>query len=412
MAQIQENLFSDEKTPIRILNKPTGTVHIANNFTFVERKLINCLIWHAQLDSNQLINSKRTIPVTEVFRNLGLAKSNNTAMLKASLRNLVSTVIEWNIYDQDKTAEWGICTFLSVAKISKGQLNYILNPEVVDQIRQPRLFSQIRLLIQANFKSKYSLILYEFFLDHLCRLKSCALNLDEVPVERLYQLCGVYESYKDGGRYRVFNQKILKKALDEINTKSDLFVETQSVRDRRHIVSLNIHIRRTTKTTIAAISQDESRRLDLFHRLANYAVESRVINSLFCKYDLKHVSNNLEYVIQRSKIDTIDNMASYIVAAIKGNYAGDKNYKIIARKGQVIPINKETPKSDIRERLNAARDFYEGQPVVWRTEELEKFEQSLKENSNSLLISQYKKNGLASSIVAANFYQRFYKNVK
>ena len=70
-----------------MINKPTGTVHIANSFSFVERKLINCLIWHAQLDSDAITEIKRTIPVSEVLRNIGLGKSHNTTLLKASLKS-------------------------------------------------------------------------------------------------------------------------------------------------------------------------------------------------------------------------------------------------------------------------------------------------------------------------------------
>ena len=56
------------------LRKPTGTIQIGNQFSFIERKLLNTLIWHSQ-KNERVTGSEQILPIAEVFRTIGWTKS-------------------------------------------------------------------------------------------------------------------------------------------------------------------------------------------------------------------------------------------------------------------------------------------------------------------------------------------------
>ena len=137
--------------------KPTGTVHITNSFSLIERKLLNVIVWHSQ--KHRFTSEEHSLPIRDVFYLLGLKESRNQDVIKSAIRTLLSTIIEWNILEADRAQEWGVCTFISSGKLVSGKLNYRLNPEIIEKINNPTLFAKIQLLIQSKFKKKHTLCL-------------------------------------------------------------------------------------------------------------------------------------------------------------------------------------------------------------------------------------------------------------
>ena len=115
-----------------VVLKPTGTVQIANRFSLVERKLLNTLMYYAQ--QRRFAPQEHSLPVAEVFYHIGLESSRNHDVLKAAIRKLTGTVVEWNIFGDDRTQEWGVCTFLASGKLARGKIRFRINPEIIDQI--------------------------------------------------------------------------------------------------------------------------------------------------------------------------------------------------------------------------------------------------------------------------------------
>ena len=105
-----------EKIP-PILRKPTGAIQISNVFTFVERKLQNTLMYHAQTE-NGLSEEEQDIGMDEVYEALGWPRSKNDEEIKACLRTLIGSVVEWNEFGKDNSTTWTACTFLASGKIA------------------------------------------------------------------------------------------------------------------------------------------------------------------------------------------------------------------------------------------------------------------------------------------------------
>jgi hypothetical protein len=102
-------------------------------------------------------------------------------------------------------------------------------------------------------------------------------------------------------------------------------------------------------------------------------------------------------------------MASYMVAAINKNYAGKSNRPISTSGKKPALIEGEALRTEnSKTRLKEASVYFASQPADWKQARISEFENELRESGNSLVLAQYRKKGLESSMVAANFYQRFY----
>jgi hypothetical protein len=85
---------------------------------------------------------------------IGLERSKNMDVIKEALEKLATNPIIWNTLKKDRTAHWGICTFLAGAELSGGKLRYVLNPLLAEKVNHPTLFAKIQLLVQTQFSSK------------------------------------------------------------------------------------------------------------------------------------------------------------------------------------------------------------------------------------------------------------------
>lgn len=376
------------------VRKPTATIHIANQFTFIERKLLNSLIHHAQNKNNRLDGSKKSLKLTQVLQDIG-CNTRNHSVLKKSLRSLVGTIIEWNVLSQDKTRSWGVCTFLSSGELSRGEVHYRLNPELVDQVNYPSLFAIMRIEIQSKLTGKYPLIIYEYLIDHLCRNKKNYFVIKDVSIEDIYTICGVTKTYLNTDKFRHFNNKILNPTIKEINDLTDINVEIELTKQARKVNAITFKVKKKN-----IINDTE------VHPLIKYGVDGKVANSLISKYDKIRIKENIQYSLNRQKLKKIDNIASYIVVAIKNNYAAsfDQDNNDLLTVVSNNEIKQNTHKGS---NFNKEKEYYLRQPAAWQEKELREFEETMKLEGNTIILGAYKKHGLDSGIVCSKFYQRF-----
>ena len=334
-----------------VVLKPTGTVQIANRFSLVERKLLNTLMYYAQ--QRRFAPQEHSLPVAEVFYHIGLESSRNHDVLKAAIRKLTGTVVEWNIFGDDRTQEWGVCTFLASGKLARGKIRFRINPEIIDQITHPRLFAKIQLLVQAQFKRRHALVLYEFLVDCISRQKASRLVIKDVTLAKLHQLMGLEDSkYAELGNFKIFNRDIIKPCIEDLNQHSDLQVDIDPVRQSRRVVALNFVVERNTSFQVllgldnpnTTLSGNSSRSrsgkgnntqattgntsVDL---LTGYGVGPRKAKALTNTYDETRITTNIEFVKEKlGDGKPIKNIAAYLVCAIEEDYYSTSQKKTVA----------------------------------------------------------------------------------
>jgi len=396
-----------------VVLKPTGTVHITNNLSLIERKLLNAVIYDSQQSCFQ--HGERGISLRDVFTLLGLPTSENREVIKTALRTLVSTPIEWNTLGQDKIQEWGICTFLQSGKIRQGQMLYRLNDELVDKINTPTLFAKIQLLIQSQIKKRHALALYEFMIDHLSRTRVDKAIIEAVPLDHLKKVIGA-----DGVTsevFKFFNRDILKPSIREINKHTELQVDCTLVRNSRAVVAISFNVEKNDCYPIKSdldMSEGIEEKRELQDILIYKGISKHKAKFLFKKYDYDRIRGNIyemEKVIAGGKI--IKNIPAYLVRAIEDDYRQNLSQEQQQSQDEMQKIKdaQQTAKNHQQAQKMLQQDFSEFKTSrFWkyfnqREDQLKsEMEESLK---GSIFLSIYKKDGLKSPSVRAHVFNTF-----
>lgn len=408
-----------------IVLKPTGTVQIANKFSLIERKLINGIIWHSQ--RNRFESQEYSLPIAQVFQIVGLESSRNYDIVKDALRALTGTIIEWNFFGEDKNQEWGVCTFLSTGKITRGKVKYRLNPEIVDKVRHPVLFAKIQLLIQSQFKKRHALVLYEFFVDLLSRQKVEKIVIQEVSLEKLQKLLGTDGAkFMEQGNYKFFNRDVLKPSINEINNHSDIVVTYEPIREQRKVAAFTFTVERKPSYSLflelmeadKATSQSAPPQPDddaLLERLTDKGVSLRKAQQLIETYDERQIADNLELVSQQQKKGRIKNLPAYLVKAIEEDYRHKKSPEEFQEEKTQAARQAAEDARRTREELeqewecfctNRLKDNFLKMPLGWQEEKRRKFIEKIKQEAsqgNSFLYRRFQKEKFSSPFVEANF---------
>jgi hypothetical protein len=423
------------------LLKPTATIHIANRFSLVERKVLNSLIWNSQRQG--ITSDELAIEVDQVFDLIGFGASKNVVTLKDALRRLVGTTIEWNVLGQDRSQEWGVCTFLSSAKVGRGLVHYRLNPEIAERIRNPTLFAKIQLLVQTRFTSKHSLVFYEYLIDCLSRERSERVETDELTLETVYRLLG-FAGEEYGGSYKFFNRDVLKPSFEEINRLTDIEAGYTAVREQRRVCALRFTATRkasyqltfdleggerptplpalssslpgpTAQPPVAAAPQE-----DLVALLVAAGVGQMRARSLVRHYDGDRIRRNLRYAqAQDGHNKPIKNMGAYVVRAIEEDYvpAPASSPSGLQRRVETPEemqrrqaAQKAAQQEELRRmfqefRYQRCRELFAAREAAWRDARQQSFIAKIQDSGKQPFILEfYRRSGFESPIVEAAFF--------
>lgn len=117
----------------------------------------------------------------------------------------------------------------------QGKLRAMLHPDLKQYIIGLKAnFTQYELWNVLALKGKYSLRLFEWFKSYSYQ------QIKEIKVDDLKELLMIgeekYKTFKD------FDRRVLKKAVDEINSNTELIVEYEKVKRGKSIYKLIFHI--------------------------------------------------------------------------------------------------------------------------------------------------------------------------
>jgi hypothetical protein len=395
------------------LLKPTATIHVGSKLSLIERKVFNAIIWHSQ--KSRFARNDNSVAVGLIMSLIGLERSKNTEVLKEALEHLTTTPIIWNTLNRDRTTDWGICTFLAGAELSGGQLRYVLNPLLIEKVRHPTLFAKIQLLIQTQFSSKYSLAMYEFLLDELCRAGNPKTHTVQVTLDTVRHIL------QFDGAYKHLNSDVLKPCIQEVNKHADITVGYRSVKKGRAVVAILFSIERTaTQVQIPlddiTVREDDISTLlpsnSLLALLIERGVGKRKAAQMVERYDEERIRENMAYAEKEYETGKVKNPSAYLIRAIEEDYRPKKTLEELCQEEESA---KERARQAEREALEEERrewERYRERRVRERFAQLAaedqetrraKFSERLKA-ANPLIYKQFKKDGFNSRLVVTEFF--------
>lgn len=201
------------------------------NLDLIELRLMNLMI--SQLDSKngENFNEIKKIHISDYQRIF----EKRLAKLRAeeNIKKLTENRIKIKTDDGEITAN-----FLTFAKYKDGYIEYKINPFFKKYLIVKSHFIKYNIKNISKLTSKYSIRLYELIKQYH------RIGKREFQLNELYNILGVSKTLRD---YRNFKNRVLKKAIEEIN-ESGLKIEVEEIKRGRKVDRLVFRMKSNRKT--------------------------------------------------------------------------------------------------------------------------------------------------------------------
>jgi len=288
--------------------KHSAAIQISNKITLLQRRCWNLLLANAYDDL--LLRERFFIDIKELSDALCF-ESKNLDYLKKSLEALVNCTVKWNVLGKDKEQEWGVATLLSEVKIKKGIVAYSYAPTIREKLYNPSMYARISLIMQNKFSSRYSLAFYElfvdYFMDDMRKGETPFIEIDDLKV-----LLGIENGeYADFHR---FKNKVLLKAIKEINDRTDFEIDFSYKKSGRKIQAIKFIIK--TKKDLEKPAMDDFKKDKYFYYFSllqkRFLLNSEQVEEVLEKYtDYEILDSFLKEIEAKYKNKEIANLGAY-----------------------------------------------------------------------------------------------------
>jgi plasmid replication initiation protein len=314
-----------------VLKKHVGLIHCENKLSFLQRKICNVLLFHA-LDGIE-IKDIHQIPLNQLCSLIGY-RSNDINLIKKSIKSLISTVMEWNLLEDNKflneanfskdAISWNASALLAGASIERGIISYSYSPQIKTVLSSLEIYGRINLFVQSKFNSSYSLVLYENCVRFKNIAKTAWFRLD--LFRALMGLVGKkYESFKE------LKRNVITVAVNEINQKSDITVEPEYKKAGRAIAAIRFLIsenenykptfKRVAKLTDHNVSPELNQSSLLEILASEFGIQEKQAKELLLNYIPSYIAEKISLVKKSKKAE---NPAAYLISALKNDYQENK----------------------------------------------------------------------------------------
>lgn len=179
-----------------------------------------------------------TIPTKDLFDYLG---TRNYDHINKILSEIQDTKIKFNIFGKNQKENWISTVLLSTVGIQDGQVIFEI-PLFLQQklLAFKEMFVIINLMLLRDFRSKYALSLYIILTDFV--IKNVGKTEKTFTLKELRELFDIED--KKYTEYKEFHKFVLKKAVEEINSTSSLYVTYEPYKkENKKIISIKFTFR-------------------------------------------------------------------------------------------------------------------------------------------------------------------------
>ena len=293
------------------------------NLTPVEQKVLIAMA--AVISKNTKEFDKVKIRVKDLIEFCEIEETNGYKLVKSATKQLLKRTLEI----QYANGDWFGTHWLQSAyyKHKDAVIEYEIDKNLKDDflnLYKAYLATPAKLLIK--FDNRYTPRLYNL-LKKMIKVKDF-----EYEIEYFCDRFMLPESYRN--KHTHFEKKFMKVCVDEINDKSDIFVEYKYIKEGRSYT--NIHFSVTLKKndnieekvevqSLQSSSDNNDDKLydeqqKIYDRLVNRGIGVRKAKSLVKKYELAIIERNLRYAVQQK--DTSTNLPGLIITFIEQDIAG------------------------------------------------------------------------------------------
>ncbi|HHU0101943.1 TPA: replication initiation protein [Legionella pneumophila] len=376
------------------LKKHIATIHCHGKITLLQRKIANALLFHAY--HNLMTQDEHVIQISELTKLVGF-DSNDHRKVKDALLKLLSTVIEWNVIDElsEDSEIWNASSIISDVSIRGSICRYSYSNKMRKLLYHPVRYGKIDLNIQTKFQSSYGLTLYE----NCNRYKSIG-NTPWFDLETFKKLMGV-----ENGLYKIFrdlNNRVIKKAVDEVNQYTLMSVEPEFKKLNRQVVSIRFLIRQKQQPD-SILDQDTSN--DLLGKLKQkFGFSSKQIDEVLKQFDKLYIEEKINLITSSDayKNGGIRNLSKYLMAALKDDYQSPVSSKeqIINPKKNEFPSKKNIEEYELFKRKHI-ETIFNNLSEIEKNNLVQQFQAKIKK---TVYFSLFEKNGMENVLIKDRFH--------
>ena len=247
------------------LKKNVAAIHTSGELTLLERKLSNALL----LNAYEKLLTARThrVPLNLLCEMLGY-NSHDIATVKAALKRLATTAIEFNVMEDGKEV-WRVMTMISFGEIKDGICTYRYDEYLAERLYDPEIYATINMSIQRQFQSGYALTLYE----NCLRYKDVG-STGWWDLEKFRRVMGASATFYDEFKY--LQRDVIKGPVRQVNETSDIRIEPDFERQARKVTKIRFLITDPLQKSLVSkkdIDADaEIRNSDIFKQLSEHGI--------------------------------------------------------------------------------------------------------------------------------------------
>ena len=293
------------------------------NLTPVEQKVLIAMA--AVISKNTKEFDKVKIRVKDLIEFCEIEETNGYKLVKSATKQLLKRTLEI----QYANGDWFGTHWLQSAyyKHKDAVIEYEIDKNLKDDflnLYKAYLATPAKLLIK--FDNRYTPRLYNL-LKKMIKVKDF-----EYEIEYFCDRFMLPESYRN--KHTHFEKKFMKVCVDEINDKSDIFVEYKYIKEGRSYTNIhfsvtlkkndNIEEKVEVKSLQSSYDNNDDKLYDeqqkIYDRLVNRGIGVRKAKSLVKKYELAIIERNLRYAVQQKETST--NLPGLIITFIEQDIAG------------------------------------------------------------------------------------------
>lgn len=330
-------LLGDDARDPRSLNKANEAIGLRvreGKLSLLDRKVLNVLVYNAQqvkvTGNTQLKNIRNSdkyywIPLRDLAKSAYFT-SNDTALLKDLIRELQGVRLE-----KETSHEWVSEVLVSSVRIvnAKGErarggevwLGYAFPPEVEESFLRPSRYTKLSLQYQGSLRTNGGLALYE-----ICRRYATS------PGNRTHRdhwqwwwsyLTGTATSEGINTEYKYFKRDVLRPAIAEVNSLTDIEVELVEHKKGRRVdeIQFMTTLARQQAMIFPAPPFIDS---DLYLRVVALGMSEDEAKDAIATHDAGKLGATLDLVEERLRntaASPLLNPAAYLKKALTEGYA-------------------------------------------------------------------------------------------
>lgn len=386
--------------------------------TLLSRRIYNALLFHSQKQG--LDEPIYRLPLAELIGDARF-NSNNTELLKAHLRDMQATTIEWSTSGtgQKRWVSTQLIGTVSIGEPGPGRpciISWGYPDEIRERLLRPNQYTRVMLEISARMRSYSAAVLYEIGARYLS--SPGRLTMREDTIWWAAVLTGRSDIQKVD--YRFLKRDVISKALAEVEALCDEFsLELIEHRRGRKVEEIQFRVLPKSQKTLGGMN-DPARNvfdLELVGRLVAIGLKQEEAQNLYATTDEGHLRAALDLVEQRQRnkaLPDLKSSAAYLKDALKKGYAAPAERAggggAVASLPASPALSRDEQLQRIREAWDAERksearrlfeEFSESQKVETRT----KFEAECLQNLAAPIARAWEQQGPASRIAANSFFR-------